>query len=100
MGAQDRIHREGDTVHGTFDWDVVAPSTAVLETVAFAVERDPMELDALYDAIDFDAFDALIDPAHSSRQRSELSIAFNYYDHSITAYSDGDVVVNPTTAIT
>ncbi|AWB28721.1 hypothetical protein HARCEL1_11815 [Halococcoides cellulosivorans] len=70
----------------------MAPSTAVVETVAYATDRDPTTLDPLYEAIDPDALDRLI---RSSADRSaEAVVRFSYLDCTITVRADGTVVVD------
>lgn len=61
----------------TFDWDEsLQPSTAVVEAVAAATDRDATELEPIHESVDADALDKLIDPAGG--QDDPMQISFRY----------------------
>lgn len=77
-----------DAVRRTFDWSVTQPTTAVVDTVAKDAGRDPTELPALYDELDPDALNKIIESG-----KPEISVSFVYNDRNITVHGQGDVVV-------
>lgn len=60
-------------------------SERIIQTVAETTNSDPLELTPLYDAVDPEALDALIDGM------SDGEISFTYAGHEVTAKSDGTV---------
>jgi hypothetical protein len=67
-----------DGTRRTFAWDEsLQPSTAVVEAVAAATDRDATELEPIHESVDADALDTLIDPAGSS-QGDPIQISFRY----------------------
>ena len=70
----------------------------VIRTVAETTETDPLELPPLYETIDPDALDALVEDMEAG------TISFTYVGREITVDSDGTVTVeepptdNPTPA--
>lgn len=82
-------------VHSKYDWSTISPSTAVVEAVARAVDRDSTDLDSLYDTIDPDALDTLVQQVDSRRPLSDITVSFTFADRPVTVHSDGDVVVEP-----
>lgn len=84
-----------DVVRAEYDWSSVSPSTAVVETVAVAVDRDPTELDSLYDSLEPDALDALLRQDRSDRPVAKTRVSFTFAGRRVTVHSTGDVVVRP-----
>lgn len=74
----------------TYDWDATEPSTAVVEAVADATDRDSLALPQLYGAVESDALDSLVRLSDSS-----ISVSFAFADCDVTVRSDGEVVVQP-----
>lgn len=83
------------TFRAKYDWRDIAPSTAIVETVAIATGRKPVALESLYDWIDTDAIDALFGGTSDDRSRSPLSVSFAYDDYTITVERNGTVSVEP-----
>lgn len=81
------------TVRGQYDWSMTEPSTAVIETVAEARNRDPTELEPLYEAVDSDALDALVRSDGRSTAAGAVTVSFEFGDQQVTVDSSGDVVV-------
>ena len=67
----------------------------VVTAVADATGRDPQDLPPLYDAVDPDALEALVNrPPHVARQATGVEVAFEFADCVVTVSSTGDVVVS------
>jgi len=74
------------------DWtDYEYPSTAVVEAVAAATDRDVEELALLDDYVDGDALDALLLGSASS----SLTVTFDYGDVAVSVRADGQIDVHP-----
>lgn len=75
-----------------YDWDDVQPSTAVIETVARAVDEDPVELESLSSVLDADALDTLFTGARPGQQH-EIEMEFYYEGLLVTIRSSGLVEI-------
>jgi len=75
-----------------YEWADVGPSTAVLETLGAAMDRDPLTLEPLYEYVDLDALDLLVRSA-SAGARAEVTFRFESY--RVHVDSGGEVVVRP-----
>jgi len=84
---------EDDTIRAQFEWASTAPSTAVVETVAIALNREPTTIEPLYRSIDPDALDALLQPNGSSASSNDVTVSFLVADRQVTVHTRGDVVV-------
>lgn len=82
-------------IRAEFDWSTVPPSTAVVETVAIAADRDPVALEPLYDAIDPDALDALIHSRGARSTDGDATVTFGIDGYQVTIQRAGTVVVRP-----
>ncbi|MEZ3117172.1 HalOD1 output domain-containing protein [Halobaculum sp. MBLA0147] len=82
---------EGESVRVEYDWTAVAPSSAVVETVAEAVGQEPETLPTLHDAVDPDGLDGLI--RSGDPDLDGPSVTLWYADTLVTVHSDGAVVV-------
>lgn len=71
---------------------------AVLEAVATADGRDPLDLPSLSEAVDPQALNALFDPSGDSRAPTRVS--FDYAGYEVTVDRDRGVVVVPADAPT
>lgn len=65
----------------------LTPAERVVRVVADEADVDPLELPPLYNTIDTDALDAVIETVPSG------SVQFRYADHYVTVYGDGSVEV-------
>lgn len=88
------------SIRAEFDWSDVLPSTAVVETVAIAADREPMALEPLYDTIDPDALDTLVRSGGTNSANGMASVTFALEGHEATVQPDGTVVVWPVEART
>ncbi len=82
----------GEATKGEFEWSAVAPSTAVVETIASAADCDPTELDPLYNAIDTDALDRLLD---SGEPNGMTTVTFRVGGYEVTVQRGGTVIARP-----
>lgn len=66
-----------------------APAMAVLEAVADHTDTDPADLDTpLYQAIDPDALDRLVESA------AAVTVSFEYAGHAVTVESNGEIDID------
>lgn len=82
-----------DEIRAEFDWSAMAPSMAVVETLAIASNREPTIIDPLYDSIDPDALDMLVSSDGNSAPGAELSVRFTHGGHNVTVDASGTVVI-------
>jgi len=90
---RDEPKRKDEAIRAQFEWASTAPSTAVIETVAIALDREPTTIEPLYESIDPDALDALLQPNGSSAAANGVTVSFVVADRQVTVHSRGDVVV-------
>jgi len=81
-----------DVTRKQFDWSETRPSMAVPEVISAITGREQTDFAPLYEAIDPEALDALV------QSDSSVSVSFEHAGHSITVRSDGEVVVHTATA--
>lgn len=73
-------------------------SSTVIRAIADYHGIDPIDLDQpLYDAIDPEALDALVNNATRNPAPSEFSIQFTYYGCMVDVSNDGSVEITPNT---
>ncbi|WP_435177137.1 HalOD1 output domain-containing protein [Halorussus sp. AFM4] len=81
------------------DTPVDSVTQDVVTAVADATDRDPQALPPLYDAVDPDALEALVNrPPHVGRGSTGVEVAFEFADCVVTVSSTGDVDVSATPA--
>ncbi|EFW90651.1 hypothetical protein ZOD2009_18195 [Haladaptatus paucihalophilus DX253] len=74
-----------------YDWTSVAPSIAVAEVISDVKNSDANELAPLYEHIDPEAIDQIIDPEIASRFDTLNRVSFTYDDCRVTVRSNGEV---------
>jgi len=82
---------EDEAIHAQFEWTSTAPSTAVIETVAIALDHEPTAIEPLYESIDPDALDTLL--KGSPATVNHVTVSFVAADRHVTVHSRGDVAV-------
>ena len=83
---------EGTTVD-RYDWNNPgSPSTAVIESVGEATGRDPDSLPPLYEAIESDALDQLLEGARD-RDGGRTRVVFDWAGVTLVVESDGSIEV-------
>lgn len=87
--------RPGGEIEADFDWSNVSPSTAVIETLAIALGRDPKTIDPLFDSVNPDALDALVSSDGNGPPEGGLSVSFTHVSHELTVDAAGTVITRP-----
>ena len=85
--------RPEGTVRAQYEWASTPPPIAVIETVAVALDRTEIALEPLYESVDPDALDALLQSQGSSATPDDLSVTFTVADRQVTVHGSGEVVV-------
>jgi hypothetical protein len=75
-----------------YAWADVTPATAVVETVADAIDLDPIDLDPLHEAVDTDALNRVVQPDQSETPGS-LRVSFSYHDFFVVVRQTGRVTL-------
>lgn len=85
--------RQGDVdSHQAFyDWRETTPTEAIVSEVARVGDRDPLDLEPLYESVNPATFDALLDASRNN----DLRIGFEYEGVHITVEKTGRVTVEP-----
>lgn len=65
----------------------LTPAERVVRVVADEAEVDPLDLPPLYNTIDTDALDAVVETVPTG------SVQFRYADYFVTVYGDGSIEV-------
>jgi hypothetical protein len=92
--STERDAGDGDreTVQASYDWETTTPSQAVVEAIAIATNREPTDLEPLYDSVDPDALDGLFEgPAVPA----DLTLSFTHAGCEIVLRERGGLVVEP-----
>lgn len=76
------------SISETYDWSSTLPSTAVVETVSRALDREATEMARLYDSIDTDGLDTIMESTDGA-----TTIAFSYAELLVTVHGCGTVDV-------
>ncbi|NHN42027.1 hypothetical protein G9C85_10350 [Halorubellus sp. JP-L1] len=84
-----------DAIRETFDWSETDPSNAVVKLVAADLNRDPLDIESLYERVDPDALDAIVTTTGTDTDRSTVTVSFTYADRFVTVDATGTVVVRP-----
>lgn len=80
-------------VRAQYEWSSTSPSAAVIETVAVAVDRDPTTIAPLYESVDPDALDAVVQSDGGPTNTDTVTVTFVFADRQVTVHSTGEVVV-------
>lgn len=84
------------TYHAWCDDDAYEPaSTAVVIAVASILEVEPDELEALSDAVDPDALDALVGRWRRAAGAPVGTITCSFAAHTVTVRSSGEIAIEP-----
>lgn len=100
MGEETSIDSDGgdgdsEAIQACYEWSRTPPSIAVTKTTAIAANCDTAELTPLYETIDPESIDEIIDPNVATRADAPCSISFTYVGYHVTIRSTGDVRVQP-----
>ena len=83
------------TVRAQYEWASTPPPIAVIETVAVTLDRKETALEPLYESVDPDALDAILQSNGSSATSSEVTVRFTLAGRQVTVHGSGEVVVRP-----
>lgn len=72
---------------------LASPSEAVVERVAALEGADPTELEPLFEVIDPEALDMLIE-SECDPDESDLRIEFTYHGHDVTVTARGTIHID------
>ncbi|MFO7927219.1 MAG: HalOD1 output domain-containing protein [Halobacteriota archaeon] len=88
----------GGIVRAQYEWSSTDPTTAVIETVSAAADREATELEPLYDAIDPDALNALVRSEVPTDHDATVEISFRFAERRVTVHNTGEIEVRSTPA--
>lgn len=93
----DDVRSDGETgvVRAEFDWGKIAPSTAIVETLAVAMDREPTAIQPLYHAVDPDALDAFLRTDGKRTDDAATVVSFPMASYEVVARATGVVVIRP-----
>ena len=99
-GSDRSSKREGtDVANGPvraqYEWSSTPPSIAVIETVAIAVDREPTSIEPLYESVDPDALDALVQSNGAPTDSDSVTVSFRFAEQQVTVHGTGEIVVRP-----
>lgn len=68
----------------------------IVKRVAEREGADPIDLDPLYESVDMDALESLVDS--SSTDKMQVSVSFTYYDYTVCVDAESGVHVSKSSA--
>ncbi len=80
---------ETNTYRVRYDPEAVPPSVAVIELVEGLADEESSTLTPLYDVVDPEAFDTIVQAARSKPHPHRLTVSFRYQNLVVTAFGDG-----------
>ncbi|AGB39710.1 HalOD1 output domain-containing protein [Natronococcus occultus] len=80
-----------ETLHARFDPEAESITVSLVEAVATAIDRDPVAMTPLFEAVDPEALSALV----ASTRDGPVEVSFAYEDCYVTVSTCGDVVIEP-----
>jgi hypothetical protein len=86
-----------ETIRREYDWSRVSPTTAVVESVAAAADRDVLKMESLGESVRVDALDDLFRTGeHCAPEVSAgTQLTLSYLGYQVTVRGDGVVVARP-----
>lgn len=89
------VEQQTELYSAQHDWAGDEPLTVtVLSLLADATGDDPVEMEPLNSCVDPDALNKLFSPRQDGTPRHGGSVSFDVHGHTVTVYSDGEVVVS------
>jgi hypothetical protein len=73
--------------------DDESPSNAVVSAISTVTGVDPLELPHIYDSIDPDALDAIMESPVVVGHHDTVDVRFRYADHDVSVRTDGTITV-------
>ncbi|WP_440769983.1 HalOD1 output domain-containing protein [Natronorubrum sp. DTA28] len=68
-------------------------SLSIVERIAALEETDPVTLPPLYDAIDPEALNSLVDASTARNSRSPATVRFTYCGYDVAVRRDGEITI-------
>ncbi|MGQ3411161.1 HalOD1 output domain-containing protein [Natrinema sp. LN54] len=84
---------ETNTYRVQYDFASVEPSVAVVETLESITERESATLPPLYEVIDPEGLDTVLEHAQRTRHTQHLTVSFRYHEFLVTVSGDGTIEV-------
>lgn len=84
-------HPGENELRAIYDAAEISPSTAIIEAVAAVSEKDPIDLEPLYSAVDPDALDMLL--SRESIHDGDVDVTFDFEAHAVSMSSYGSIVL-------
>lgn len=97
LDDDDPVAEDDGRIRAECDWSSQSPSMAVIETVAIAANAEPTTIEPLYDSVDLDALDALVQLNGRDSKKSDVTVTFTHGGHEVHVRSEGVVIVCPVT---
>ena len=76
-----------------YDLEETSVSSAVVQAIATARDTTASEMEPLYDAIDLEALDRIVEHANAEDRNGSLSTRFLVDELEVNVYDDGEVIV-------
>ncbi|MHC3437391.1 HalOD1 output domain-containing protein [Natrialbaceae archaeon A-gly3] len=77
----------------SYDHEDTRVSSAVIQAIATARETTPSEMEPLYNVIDLEALDKIVEHANAKDRNGSLSMRFLIDGLEVNVCADGEVVV-------
>lgn len=84
---------ETNTYRTAYDFASVDPSVAVIDVLETITERESTALPPLYEAVDPEALEAVLESAQRTPHPDQSSVSFRYQEFAITVFGDGALEV-------
>ena len=84
-----------DTYRVSFDATSHSLNESIISTVAAVSGTEPMELPPLYDVLDPDALEALIELNAARPAESDIHVTFTFNGYTVTVHTYGIIAVQP-----
>lgn len=84
---------DSGTYRAQFDQTTTSPSLAIVSALSAAMDTDPTELTPLYNFVDTDALDLILEDTYPTHR--PCSVTMTVEQHLVTVYSDGTVAIDP-----
>lgn len=93
--ASDESRPASTVVREQYDWSAISPASAVVETIATALDRAPTSFGPLYEYIDPDALNTVVGSASPTGRTRTTVVSFRFGAHEVAVHGNGEVVVRP-----
>ncbi|ELY68009.1 HalOD1 output domain-containing protein [Natrinema versiforme] len=84
---------ETNSYRAQFDFTSIEPSVAVIDALEAITDRESTALPPLYEAIDPEGLDAVIESTQRTPHPDQSSVSFPYQGFLVTVFGDGTLEV-------